>query len=98
MYFLIDKVNNEFGGEDMIDALLRTKENSELQFPDENDSIKAVILDLFIAGIEFSYTAIIWALSKLMKNPSVMDKAQAEVRQVFKENENFVENDRDKFP
>lgn len=47
MYFGIDKVNNEFGGEDMIDALLRTKENSELQFPDENDRIKAVILVSF---------------------------------------------------
>lgn len=44
-----------------------------------------LVEDLFIAGIEFSYTAIIWALSKLMKNPSVMAKAQAEVRQVFKE-------------
>nr|ABC69398.1 CYP71D5v3 [Nicotiana tabacum] len=92
------KGNNEFGGEDMIDALLRAKENNELQFPIENDNMKAVILDLFIAGTETSYTAIIWALSELMKHPSVMAKAQAEVRKVFKENENFDENDLDKLP
>ncbi|KAK4730422.1 hypothetical protein R3W88_023410 [Solanum pinnatisectum] len=90
------KGNNEFGGKDMIDALLRSKENNELQFQIENDNMKAVILDLFIAGTETSYTAIIWALSEMTKHQNVMAKAQAEVRQVFKENENFDENDLDK--
>lgn len=54
--------------------------------------------DLFIAGTETSYTAIIWALTEMMKHPNVMAKAQAEVRQVFKDNENFDENDLDKLP
>ncbi|KAG8472498.1 hypothetical protein CXB51_034178 [Gossypium anomalum] len=39
--------------------------------------------DIFITGSETSATAIEWAMSKMIKNPRVMKKAQAEVRQVF---------------
>ncbi|KAM3376239.1 hypothetical protein P3S68_014954 [Capsicum galapagoense] len=40
------KANGEFGDEDLIDVLLRVKENVELQFPVINDHIKAVLLEL----------------------------------------------------
>ncbi|KAF3659749.1 putative polygalacturonase-like [Capsicum annuum] len=42
-----NKGNGEFGDEDLIDVFLmkRVKENAELQFPIENDHIKAVILE-----------------------------------------------------
>lgn len=34
-------------------------------------------------GSEISSTAVKWAISEMMKNPRVMDKAQTEVRQIF---------------
>ncbi|KAK6788963.1 hypothetical protein RDI58_012762 [Solanum bulbocastanum] len=90
------KRNGEFRDEDLVDVLLRIKENSQFQFPISNDHIKAVISDIFIAGTEASSSTIIWALSEMMRNPNVMAKAQHEVRQVFKGKKNYDEKDIEK--
>jgi len=39
--------------------------------------------DMFGAGTETSSEAVIWAMSAMVKNPKVMEEAQAEVRRVF---------------
>ncbi|KAM3308751.1 hypothetical protein P3S67_010495 [Capsicum chacoense] len=90
------KANGEFGDEDLIDVLLRVKENAELQFPVINDHIKAVLLDIFLAGTETSSATIIWALAEMIKNPNVLAKAQSEVRQVFKGKKKYDEEDLEK--
>ena len=41
--------------------------------------------DIFVAGVESVTTTVNWAMAEMIKNPSVMKKAQAEVREVFKE-------------
>ena len=38
---------------------------------------------MFIAGSETSSTVVEWAMLEMLKNPRLMEKAQAEVRQVF---------------
>lgn len=38
---------------------------------------------MFASGSETSSTSVEWAMSQLLKNPSLMEKATAEVRQVF---------------
>ncbi|KAM3397262.1 premnaspirodiene oxygenase [Capsicum galapagoense] len=90
------KGNSEFGGEDLVDVLLRVMENNELPFPMTNDNIKAVILDMFFGGTETSATTIQWALAELMKNPNIMAKAQAEVRWFYKEKKDIDNNDIEK--
>ncbi|KAJ9182535.1 hypothetical protein P3X46_006520 [Hevea brasiliensis] len=69
--------------EDFVDVLLNLQDHANLEFPLANDNIKGVIMDMFIAGSETSSTTVEWAMSEMLKNPRVMEKAQAEARQVF---------------
>ncbi|XP_065862562.1 premnaspirodiene oxygenase-like [Euphorbia lathyris] len=71
--------------QDLVDVLLKFQGDSNLDFSLTTNNIKAVILDIFIAGSETSSTTVEWAMAEMLKNPGVMEKAQAEVRQVFSE-------------
>nr|GLL44745.1 premnaspirodiene oxygenase-like [Ipomoea trifida] len=77
--------NSNGKDEDIVDVLLRVKEGGELQFPIREDNIKAVINDMFSAGTETSATTIIWAMSEMIKRPSVIAKAQDEPRESMEE-------------
>ncbi|KAL0312079.1 UNVERIFIED_CONTAM: cytochrome [Sesamum radiatum] len=87
------KQSGEFGGEDIVDVLLRMQKTGELQFPITNDNIKAVLFDIFSAGTETSSSTIDWAMAELMRNPRVMAKVQAEVREAFKGKTRVEESD-----
>ncbi|XP_050232514.1 premnaspirodiene oxygenase-like [Mercurialis annua] len=71
--------------EDIVHVLLNLQEQGNLELPLTTDSIKAVILDMFLGGIDSSALTLGWVMSELIKNPKAMQKAQAEVRHVFKE-------------
>ncbi|KAL0323917.1 UNVERIFIED_CONTAM: cytochrome [Sesamum calycinum] len=79
--------------EDIVDVLLRMQKNGELQFPISNDNIKAIIFDMFSAATETSSTTIDWAMAELMRNPQVMAKVQAEVREAIKGKTTVEESD-----
>ncbi|OIW04253.1 hypothetical protein TanjilG_00813 [Lupinus angustifolius] len=69
--------------EDLIDVLLKFQQDNDLQHPFTDENIKAVIQDMFTAGGETSSTVLEWCLSEMIKNPKVMEEAQAEVRRVY---------------
>ncbi|KAK5844840.1 Cytochrome P450 [Gossypium arboreum] len=71
---------------DIVDMLLNLQQHGNLDFPLSSNNIKSVILDMFAAGSETSSISVEWAMSQLLKNPSLMEKATAEVRQVFNGN------------
>ncbi|XP_019223701.1 PREDICTED: premnaspirodiene oxygenase-like [Nicotiana attenuata] len=48
--------------EDLVNLLLRLQESGTLEFPFTADNIKAVILDMFLAGTETSATILDWAM------------------------------------
>lgn len=77
--------------EDLADVLLRIQKDGLFEYPLTDDNIKAVILDIITAGSETSATTMTWAMSELIKNPKMMERAQAEVREVFQGKENVDE-------
>ncbi|PON40048.1 Cytochrome P450, E-class, group IV [Parasponia andersonii] len=84
---------DEDEAESLLDVLSNIQGHGDHEFSLETRNIKAVILDIFIAGGETSSTVVEWAMSEMLKNPKVMEKAQAEVRLVFGGKENVNEED-----
>ncbi|XP_050205754.1 cytochrome P450 71D445-like [Mercurialis annua] len=76
-------------GEDFVDILLDLQNKEKLEFPLMDENIKAIILDMFIGGASTTFEVIEWTMTEL--NPRVMEKAQAEVRQIFGANGNVDE-------
>ncbi|XP_071739907.1 premnaspirodiene oxygenase-like [Rutidosis leptorrhynchoides] len=79
--------------EDLLDILFRLKDSGDLEYPISVDNIKAVILDVFTGGTDTCSSTVEWAMSEMIRNPHVLKKAQAEVREVFKGKEFVQEND-----
>ncbi|KAL2940509.1 Cytochrome P450 71D10 [Bienertia sinuspersici] len=74
--------------EDLVDVLLKHhKDNvgNPNDFSLTTNNIKGVILELLGGGSENSSATLEWTMSELLKNPDVMEKAQAELRRVYGE-------------
>ncbi|KAM3399570.1 hypothetical protein ACQJBY_004772 [Aegilops geniculata] len=69
--------------EDIIDVLLRVQGEGNLEPPLTMNNIKAVVFDLLAGGTETTSTTLQWAMAELMRNPSIMTRAQDEVRGAF---------------
>ncbi|PIA58209.1 hypothetical protein AQUCO_00500265v1 [Aquilegia coerulea] len=82
--------------DDLVDVLLRVQEGEDLEFPFTMDNLKAVTFDMFMAGTDTSSTVIEWTFAELLRNPRVMEKAQAEVRQILNGKKKIDEADIDK--
>ncbi|KAJ7531672.1 hypothetical protein O6H91_14G053700 [Diphasiastrum complanatum] len=64
-----------------VDVLLSLKNNKDYQHL-SMDSIKALVIDMLAAGTESSAVTIEWALSEILLNPWVQEKAQQELDHV----------------
>ncbi|XP_031102560.1 premnaspirodiene oxygenase-like [Ipomoea triloba] len=80
-------------GDCLIDVLITQMDSGGLQLPITHDTIKGVIVEIFAAGSETSASTTVWAMSEMMKNPRVLVKAQAEVREAFRGKEKLEEED-----
>ncbi|CAJ2633822.1 unnamed protein product [Trifolium pratense] len=70
--------------DDLVDVLLEIqRENDRSQHVLTDENIKSIIQDMFAAGTEPSSQVVLWGMSEMVKNPKVMEEAQAEVRRVF---------------
>ncbi|KAL1538027.1 salviol synthase-like [Salvia divinorum] len=57
------------------------------------DLVKALLVDMFVAGTNTSTTIVEWAMSEMIRNPSKLNKAQEEVRKVFDE-QGYIDEDK----
>lgn len=84
-----DKTANE----GFVGVLLRLQKEATLPIELTNDTIVALMFDMFGAGSDTSATTLTWIMTELIRNPAVIAKAQAEVRETFKGKTTLTEDD-----
>ncbi|GMJ04917.1 cytochrome P450, family 71, subfamily B, polypeptide 34 [Hibiscus trionum] len=85
-------VDDDHGKKDIVQILLHLLQNdhdSKLTI----NNVKAILLDMLVAGIETSATTAEWVMAELMKNPRVMKRVQEEVRRVANDKGRVEEDD-----
>ncbi|KAE8733481.1 Cytochrome P450 71D8 [Hibiscus syriacus] len=78
--------------DDIVQVLLDIQDRGDLEIPLSTSGIKAILMDLFLAGAETTSSIVEWAMAELLRNHQVMQKAQAEVRQVIGDGDDVNES------
>ncbi|KAG6404320.1 hypothetical protein SASPL_136566 [Salvia splendens] len=89
-----DRAVEDSGEGDIIDVLLRVQKQSELT----DDQLKAILMDVFIAGTDTSVSIIVWIMAELIRNPTARQKAQRQVREIAKGKPMVEESDLPNLP
>ncbi|KAH9776486.1 cytochrome P450 71A22 [Citrus sinensis] len=79
--------------EDLVDVLVRIQKDSSQAVALSNEQIKSLLTDIFVAGTDTSSATLGWTMTEFIRNPSVMRRAQNEVRGVVKGREVVEESD-----
>nr|AQY76221.1 cytochrome p450 [Thapsia garganica] len=87
----VDKQAMQLGGknsqsehkEDFVDILLRIQNETTHGISIVNDSVKAILVDVYAAGTDTTATVLEWAMSELLRNPYVMKTVQKEIREIL---------------
>ncbi|XAR68413.1 Flavonoid 3',5'-hydroxylase [Bertholletia excelsa] len=85
------------GNPDFLDIVMANREvpdGSELTMT----HVKALLLNWFIAGTDTSAGTVEWALTEMIKNPRILQNAQAEMDQVIGRNRRLEESDLPNLP
>ncbi|CAN1804717.1 Trimethyltridecatetraene synthase [Linum perenne] len=73
---------DDFEKRDMVDHLLRLANDPNLDVKLNDDSVKGFLQDLIAGGTDTSATTVEWAMSELMKQPKLIEKATKELDEV----------------
>ncbi|KAJ1262348.1 hypothetical protein BS78_09G100200 [Paspalum vaginatum] len=84
---------DETAHDGFIGVLLRLQKEASMPIQLTNDTIVRLMFDLFGAGSETSSTSLNWCMTELARNPAVMAKVQAKVREAFKGKSVITEED-----
>ncbi|KAG6384748.1 hypothetical protein SASPL_153566 [Salvia splendens] len=83
---------------DFVDIFLDFQRENASRTPIEDDTIKAIVLNIFGAGTDTTFTALEWAMTELVPNPDTMITLQNEVREVAGSKDEIDEHDLEKMP
>ncbi|RVX20300.1 Flavonoid 3',5'-hydroxylase 2 [Vitis vinifera] len=84
------------GNPDFLDVVMAIKKIYRGEAHPSN--IKALLQNLFAAGTDTSASIIEWSLAEMLKNPSILKRAQEEMDHVIGRNRRLVESDLPKLP
>ncbi|KAL8124819.1 cytochrome P450 CYP82D47-like [Apium graveolens] len=83
----------EQGDEDFMDVMLTILKDAEIAGFDADTINKATSLNLILAGSDSTTVALIWAVSLLLNNRRILEKAQAELDTVVGKDRHVDESD-----
>ncbi|CAO2824747.1 unnamed protein product [Amaranthus hypochondriacus] len=87
-------IKSEGDDQDFVDVLLQIQMNDSGQtIRLNNNQIKGILTDMFIAGTDTSASVLVWAMTELIRNPPLLEKVQQEVRQLVKGKQRVEETD-----
>ncbi|XP_052141962.1 ent-isokaurene C2/C3-hydroxylase [Oryza glaberrima] len=81
------------GKDCFLDVLLRLQKEGGTPVPVTDEIIVVLLFDMISGASETSPIVLIWTLAELMRNPRIMAKAQAEVRQAVAGKTTITEDD-----
>ncbi|XP_010044538.2 cytochrome P450 71B34 [Eucalyptus grandis] len=88
-----NKSNEE--NEDIVDLLLKMERDqtqiATIRFKEDN--VKAILMDIFLGGVDTAALTLDWTMAELARNPKVMRKAQEEIRNCVGNKKQVVEDD-----
>ncbi|KAK4264426.1 hypothetical protein QN277_025605 [Acacia crassicarpa] len=76
-----------------LDIFLQLQDDDMLDYSFSENDIKSILMDMFVGGSDTTSTAMEWAMSELVMNPTKMQKAQEEVRRVVGKKSKVEEED-----
>ncbi|OAY37637.1 cytochrome P450 71B10 [Manihot esculenta] len=98
----VEKGRDESGQEDIVDVLLELERSppdfgiADAAFRFSRDHIKAILMNIFLGGVDTGAITLIWAMTELIRHPTVMRKAQEEIRTCMGDKTKVTESDIDK--
>ncbi|XP_059657203.1 cytochrome P450 736A117-like [Cornus florida] len=92
------KEERDIGQQDLVDVLLEIQKDNADKYTLHRDSIKGVVLDMFLAGTDTTFTALEWTMTELIRHPKALKKLQDEVRAVGGGKPLLTEDDVQKMP
>ncbi|KAK4274827.1 hypothetical protein QN277_017998 [Acacia crassicarpa] len=90
--------NPQTDEKDVIDIFLQIMNDHSSSVDLTMDHIKALLMNILIAGTDTSAATLVWAMTSLMKNPRVMKKVQGEIRKLYGDKEFTSEEDIERLP
>ncbi|KAI3451090.1 hypothetical protein Pfo_007755 [Paulownia fortunei] len=68
--------------QDFVDTMMAIMESGEAGFDFDRRHVKAVLLDMLLAGMDTSAAAVEWVLSEVIRHPAVTKKLQKELEEI----------------
>lgn len=81
------------GKKDFVEILLHLQKHGMLDINLSQDNLKAIILDMFIGGTDTTSVTMEWAMAEVVRNPTILKKAQDEVRRIVGKKARIEETD-----
>ncbi|PAN35096.1 hypothetical protein PAHAL_6G180600 [Panicum hallii] len=88
------RVGDDGGQRDFVDVLLDVNEEEDeaggLWF--DTVTIKAIVMNMFVGGIDTTFASLEWAMAELINHPDEMRRLQEEIRAAVRDDDHIIED------